>query len=275
MGFLKSIARFFATLFGLAEGGTQRATDNLLTSSPDAIRNQFRKTREDSIRDYNEMKNSVADLISIRNERATQLQNMHKKEDELTAKMKGAIDLYKKSQDEALRVKYGQLAEEKTKLEADIDALDLQVKQQEQLIEQYKSKLQDLQKSIESLKNEEAETVADIVSTRKITELNNKLQGLSTDTQTKNLEAIREARAKAKSLADLSGSLSGQQVLKLDQQLLTAGTTSKHLDEFDQAVNLNKLLGSTDEPKKPLPSFDYQLETTTDSKVQQLDSLFK
>ena len=53
MGLFSSFSRLVATMFGMAEGGTQRATDKLLTSSPDAIRNQFRKTREDWVRDYN------------------------------------------------------------------------------------------------------------------------------------------------------------------------------------------------------------------------------
>jgi len=278
MGFFSAIARFFKTLFGLAEGGTQRATDNLLTSSPDAIRNQFRKTREDSIRDYNQMKDSVADLLSIRDERANQLTKLHKQADDLAAKMAGAIQLYKQTNDETLRTKYSQLADQKTKLESDMDALDLQVHQQEELINQYKTKLQELQTNIEGLKNEEAETVADIVSNRKMTELNAKLQGLSTDTQTKNLDAIREARQKAKSMASLSNSLSGQQVVKLDQQLLDAGSTSKHFDEFDKAVNLDKLMApAPTKPLSPAPAtIDVETKVLSDSReVKQLDKLFQ
>ncbi len=272
MGFFSAIARLFRTVFGLAEGGTQRATDSLLTSSPDAIRNQFRKTQEDSIRDYNEMKSAVAELLTIRNSRAHDIEVMHKESDLLQSKMNGAIELYKKTQDEALRAKYGELAEKRTALETKIDEFEVEVTKQKSLIEQYKSKLGKLQSSIEDLKREEAETVADIISSRKINELNSKLQGLSTDTQTKNLEAIRQARLTAKAQAQLSGDLSGDKVEVLDAKLLTAGATSKHLDAFDNAVKLDKLLP----PAKVFDTIDAELTPSKDSKdIKQLEELFK
>lgn len=242
MGLFESFLRFIRTVLGLAQGSTERATDNLLTSSPDAIRSQFRKTREDMVHDYNAMTESIADLMTIKNQRTSQLSVMHKQVDELAAKMTGAINLYKQNKDESMRVKYAQLSEQKTALESNMDALDTQIKQQESLISQYRGKVVDLEASINNLKNEEAETVADIVSTRRITEINQRLQGLAIDTQSKNLEAIRDARQKMKSIADLSADLSGKKMIDLDKQLLSEGQSTKNMLEFDQLVGLEKLV---------------------------------
>lgn len=269
MGLFRSFLRFIRTIFGLAEGTTERATDALLTSSADAIRSQFRKTREDWLRDYNQIKDAITELTVIFDQHNAEMQKLSKQSNEIDAKMVGAINLFKKSGDESLRIKYGQLAEEKTQLEARIDDLEKQLDDEHKVIENYKEKLTDLQTSIENLKQEEAATVADIVSSRKINELNAKLQGLTTDTQGKNLEAIREARRKAKATAKLNSELAGDTPDKLEEQLLTAGASSKHLDAFDAAVKLDKMLP---------PVIDVEhLDITDEDKdgVKALDSLFQ
>lgn len=249
MGLFGSIARYLKTLFGLAEGQTERAADSLLTSSPEAIRNQFRKTKEDWVRDYEQMKNAVADLSAIRQGKFQELGELKQTLEQKTASMNGAVELYKKSQDERLREAYARLADEKETLEERSEALHADIENQDKLIQSYKDKLRSLQQSISNLKKEESETVAEIVSSRKIAELNAKLEGLSTDTQAKNLDAIREARKKARALAQLSNDLKQSPQHDLDLQIAQAGKVSKHLDVFDKAVHLDRVFVEPAEAK--------------------------
>jgi hypothetical protein len=51
MSFINSLGRFFASVFGLAQGKTERMADKMVASSADAIRSQFRKTKEDWTKD--------------------------------------------------------------------------------------------------------------------------------------------------------------------------------------------------------------------------------
>lgn len=273
MGFFRSIGRFFATLFGLAQGSTERATDALLTASPDAIRSQFRKTREDWVNDYNQMKDAVAELCKIRQSKSDEVERLQRTADQLSKKMAGAIELFKKNGDEALRESYSRFASEREKLVIREDELVEQITEQEVLIETYKGRLLTLQENIEKLKEEEAATVADIVSSRKINELNDKLKGLSTDTQAKNIDAIREARQKAKAKAKLSTELSGADQFVLDNKLMQAGQASVHLSEFDEAVRVERIFTA----ETPLLEAAPQEKTTVsvDAKEDKLNALFK
>jgi phage shock protein A len=245
--FISSLFRFIGSLFGLCEGATERATDKMLASSADTIRAQFRKTREDWTREYSEMRNAVAQLQTLRDERFKELTEHQKQYAEISQKMDGAITLYRQSKDETCRTRYAALAEQRDQVSGEISAIQNSLTEQDVALEQYKEKLRTFQDRIEALKKEEAETVADIVSSRKINELNNKLAGLSTDTQTKNLEAIREARSLAVSTAKLSATLSSTGTEDIDKKLLSAGATSKHMSEFEALTALDRIVTVVEE----------------------------
>lgn len=236
MSFFDSLGRFFSSIFGLAQGKTERATDKLVTSSADAIRSQFRKTKEDWSKDYQEMREAVAELIRIREMKSEEVKKISKESEELQQKMAGAIELYKKNPDERYKTAYAQLAEKSDKNEGRIKELENEIDEQQQAIERYKVRLIELQNQIDSLNKEEAETVADIISSQKIKELNDRLTGLSVDSSSKNLEAIRNARQKSKAVAKLSTELTGAEKVDLDKELQAAGSRSKHLSAFDDAI---------------------------------------
>lgn len=227
MGLFDSLGRFFSSAFGLAEGKTQRMTDKMVTANADSIRSQFRKTKEDWSKDYQEMREAIAELIRIREMKAEEVKKIAKESEELQQKMSGAIELYKKTPDERYKSAYAQLADKSEKNEQRIKELEAEIDEQHQAIERYKVRLLELQAQIESLNKEEAETVADIISSQKIRELNDRLSGLSVDSSSKNLEAIRNARQKSKAVAKLSTELTGVEKTDLDKELQLAGSRSK------------------------------------------------
>lgn len=240
MSFFKSLFRFVGTMFGLGAGATERATDKLLTASPEAIKSQFRNSRESLARNYAEIRDAVAQLLVIRESKSREIQSLQASSLKLDAMMRGSIAEYQKNQDERLRIAYANLAEDKEKTDQRVEVLEREVADQDKMIESYKLRLVDLQHSIEDLKKEEAETVADIISSRAINDLNDKLSGLSLDTQAKNLEAIREARNKARSVARLSTELSGADKKEFEAKVVAAGRAAKHAAAFDEAVGVKQ-----------------------------------
>ncbi len=252
MSFFDSLGRFFSSVFGLAEGKTQRMTDKIVTSSADAIRSQFRKTKEDWSKDYQEMREAVAELIRIREMKSEEVKKITKESEELQQKMAGAIELYKKTPDERYKAAYAQLADKSDKNELRVKELEAEIDEQHQAIERFKVRLLELQSQIDSLNKEEAETVADIISSQKIKELNDRLSGLSVDSSSKNLEAIRNTRQKSKAVAKLSTELTGLEKTDLDKELQLAGSRSKHLSAFDNAVTDGKVMIKND-PFASLP----------------------
>ena len=280
MSVVSSFMRLVATLFGQAEGTTERATDKLLVSSPEAIRNQYRKTREDWAKDYNDMKSSIAQLIQIKDDKLQEIKKLQGLIEELDLKMNGAINLYKQTQDERLKEEYGKLAYTKEEAFSKIESITNEVNEQEKVIATFKNRLTALQTDIENLKKEEAETIADIVSSKKVNELNSKLQGLSRNYQTKNLDAIRDARKQLKSEAKLSSELSGFEKSEMDQKLIASGKVSKHFDAFDKAVTFDKMFITPEKPKelladiKPNISEAIVIEESNHKEVSKLDALF-
>lgn len=255
MGLFKSIFRFIKSCFGLAQGGTERLTDAMLTSSPDAIRNQFRKTREDKIKTYNELHSAVADLCAIRNQKSDEIENLELKVKQLETSMNGTIVDFKRTQDEKFRELYSELSIEKEKAESRSDELSVEIEKQSFEIERYSENLKNLKSEIDGLQQEEAETVADIVSNQKMQELNARLSGLSLDSQSKNIQAIREARLKSKATAQLSSEISGANKDALRKKVLASGKNASHLKSFDQAVALDKVFVETSKLEKlPEPS---------------------
>jgi phage shock protein A len=286
MGFFRSIFRFFGALFGIAEGATQRGTDAMLTANADTIRAQFRKSREDAIQNFNSMKDAVAQLMSIREDKAKQLWVLNKTSQELELKKNGAVEQFKKTQNPALKAAWAKFTEEQKNIEERIDQLEVDIAEQDKQITLYQSKLHELKTQIEKLKTEEAETVAEIVSDRQMEELNSKLSGLSTSTETKNLEAIREARKQIKAKAKLSNQLSGSDVLVAETALIEAGVAAQHGDAFDQLVRLdtvfalleptsNKEVRTTDNLHTLLDTIDAEDKKKKETKtVDPVDSLF-
>lgn len=268
MGFLRSLYRLIASAFGLAQGSTERASDQLLIANAETIRSQFRKTREDWIKDHSEMRSAVADLCSIRDGKQAEHKKLLESVSNFEQMMAGAIEQFQRTKNEQLRVAYTKFASEKEQAELRATELLAEIVSQTEVIESHKARLQTLAKDIENLKTEEAATVADITSARKIQELNDRLGNLSTDTQGKNLEAIREARAKAVSVAKLSNELKHNDTTTLEKTVLLAGQQIKHSSAFDQALNLAAF-----EAPKQLETQNVQPQVKT-SVPDPLDALF-
>lgn len=237
MGFFKSMFRFVSSLFGLAQGQTERMTDAMVSATPDAIRAQFRKTRDDWTKDYHDMRDALSELIRIREARSAEIDKLENDLRAAVDKMAGAITLYKQTPDERFREAYGQNAAKKAELDQRKQDLMTQLDLQNKTIDAYKGRLIDLHKQIEALSKEEAETIADIVSADKLRELNDRLAGLALDTQSKNLQAIREHRQKSNATSKLSTELSGNEEAEIDRKLRTAGTGSKFMSDFDSAIS--------------------------------------
>lgn len=263
MGFVSSLLRLIKSIFGLAEGGTDRATKNLITASPDMIRNQFQKTRNDWIKDYEEMKEAIAELKVIANQKVDEVTELEKKQSKYNQLMIGAIEQFKKTQDENLKTKYAQYAEMKEAVDKEILETKALIVSQEKLIDSYTLKLNELKINIDNLRQEEAKTIAEITSSRKIQSINNKLQGLTTDTQSRNLDAIREEAKKAKAISQISSKISGDDDNEQEKILLTSAKSSKFLDEFNKATAFDAIF--VEEPKQI---------SSVSSSGDKIDSLF-
>ncbi|HPO49663.1 MAG TPA: PspA/IM30 family protein [Spirochaetota bacterium] len=224
MGFFGAIGRFFARLFGIGEGALNNASDKMLTANEATIRAQFRKVRDQLIQNHSAVRNAVANLMAINEEKKQEISELTKKIQELETKKLGAVRRFKETND----VKYQDLFKEfsvqlqnaQEKLAQNNEFVGANTEN----IEKYKSQLIVLQNKIDELKSQENEAVADITSSRQVTKLNELLAGLSTDVNMQGIESINEARKKSIANAKLSTELSGTTKSEIDNELLAAGS---------------------------------------------------
>lgn len=244
MGLFSAIGRFFARLFGLGEGALNNASDKMLTANEQTIRAQFRTVRDKMIANHSTVRNAVANLMAINEDKKNEIEDLTKKLQELETKKLGAVRKFKETND----VKYQELFKEFSiqvqRAQEKLDQNKQFVETNSENIEKYKRQLVILQNKIEELKTQEDQAVADITSSRQITKLNEMLAGLSTDVDMQGIEAIDQARKKSLSNAKLSTELSQTNKSSVDEELLAAGSNiddefAKMLKAEEEKMNLN------------------------------------
>ena len=224
MGFFSAIGRFFSRLFGLGEGALNNASDKILTANEATIRAQFRKVRDQLVQNHSTVRNAVANLMAINEEKKQEIESLNKMIKELETKKIGAVRKFKETNDIKYQDVFKEYSSQLLKAQEKLESNKGFVATNTENIEKYKRQLLVLQNRIEELKSQENQAVADITSSRQVTKLNEMLSGLSTDVNMQGLEAIEEARKKSIANAKLSTELSGTSKKEIDDELLAAGS---------------------------------------------------
>lgn len=238
MGLFSSFVRFLKTLFGIVEGRTHMASDALLTSSVENIKAQFRKAQVEIGENYSKLKDAIKSLIVVTENKKLELTASKERCIKLQIQMDACVQKAKDSSDPNLRSLYAKFSTEKKNEEAKLQPLANEIEVLQKQIDGYVSKLKEMETKIQKLKREESETVADIVSSKTITEVNSRLSSISTDETSKNLELVREARIHAKSEMKLLDHLVGQE--EQEDNLMKELEASDSLSEFDSLVQASK-----------------------------------
>lgn len=232
MGILKSVYRYITTLGGLIEGSIDRNSDNLL-SSPSGIKATYQQTREQWTKQYAEIRAAVAQLMAVLEQKKKLVDSLSQEAGDVKTKLKGAVDQYKKTSDVKYQKAFGDLFQRDKQIAAQQERLNDEINDLHSKVEDYKAKLNDMQSRIHDLKKQEAEAIADIVSSRQVIKLNDRLNNLSSELDDRNLQAIQDRREGLKAEAKLSGELAQVEAEpNLEAELLSAGLQSEAADVF-------------------------------------------
>ena len=232
MGILKSIYRYITTLGGLIEGNIERKSDDLL-SSASGIKATYQQTREKWTKQYAEIREAIAQLMMVLEQKRKAVKSISEEASSIKIKMKGAVEQYKKTNEPKYQEAFTELFSRDKQLLEKQKLLNSEIGELHNKVENYKEKLNDMQVRIKGLKSQEAEAIADIVSSKQIISLNDRLSDLSTDLDDQNLRAIENRRESLKAQAKLSGELATvEEIDNLDKELLTVGNQSEAEDVF-------------------------------------------
>lgn len=256
MGLFNSLSRFFSNLFGLASGALEEASDSMISSSPGAIKAQFRRTKEEWLKQYNEMRDAVSQLMVIREQKKNEMGHLQVEEDDLVAKMDGALNEAEKTpENQQHQTAYERFFNRKSEIDKRQEQLENEIANAENQLLEFKTRLTDLQAEIKKLDQEEAETIADLISSQKIIELNDRINNISTDNITQSLQAIREKRAKLKAKASLSSELSKTDVGTIDDSYKKSGQKTSASEAFANALQ-NRKKQTEDTPEESENNLD-------------------
>ncbi|KKK86303.1 hypothetical protein LCGC14_2764580, partial [marine sediment metagenome] len=132
---------------------------------------------------------------------------------------------------------FGSTLEEK---EARIAELEDDIAGYGDRIKSHKIQLQSLQRDIDKIKDEAADTVADMITAKEEKQLNDVLSGISEDGTGAELERMREQRNQAKAEAKVASELAGTDSKRLEAEYESFAAANQANDEFDDLLGLDE-----------------------------------
>jgi chromosome segregation ATPase len=199
---------YFGKLWAMIRGLFIRAGDELVSSSPEAIRSTYAAAINDA-----------------------------KKEAELQRKLEGALAAAEADPANASHREAGarylgrmkEIVEKKAALATDLEG-------QRGKVEEYKTKLRSFTTEIERLKREQGEMVAEFVSNQQVLQLEDRLRGLADTAVDESIVAIRDKvaslRAQAKIASEMRTAGSGAQ----DETYERIGAEKEAAARFDELL---------------------------------------
>lgn len=132
---------------------------------------------------------------------------------------------------------FGSTIEEK---DARIAELEGDIRGYADRIKTHKIQLQSLSRDIDKIKDEAADTVADMITATEEKQLNDVLSGISEDGTGAELERMRELRNQAKAEARVASELAGTDSKRLEAEYENFAAANQANDEFDDLLGLDE-----------------------------------
>jgi phage shock protein A len=230
MGFL---GKLWARIRGLFIG----AGDDIVSSSPEAIRATYASAIDDAKRRYREMEKAVAMLAVQREKTELSLKDLAKEDEELHRRLEGALAAAESEPDNSAHREAGarylsrikEIGEKQAKF---TEELETQAKK----VEDYKTKLRSFSAEIDRLKREQGEMVAEFVSTQQILALEDRLRGLGESAVDESLVAIRDKVSGMRARAQIAAEMRGATLESHDQAYERIGAEKEAKARFDELL---------------------------------------
>ncbi len=253
----RAMMRLIRSIGYLLTGKVDKQTDKL-QRDPTVIKANFARIVQEKKSSIQEYMGAVAQLVA-QEEKKTQmvkrlsdelkrLRNLQAgaggkaKERAADLKAQGKDIAVIKSDAQILQAKaafgdFGSTIEEK---EARIAELEGDIRGYSDRIKTHKVQLQSLQRDIGKIKDEAADTVADMITSTEEKQLNDVLSGISEDGTGAELEKMRELRNQAKAEARVASELAGTDSKRLEAEYESFAASHQANDEFDDLLGLDE-----------------------------------
>lgn len=242
IGFWRALGRLI-TFYRLRKSlGLVRAADAQFTGSAQGISDAVDITREQWISQFNSLRNAVAQVENVLEEKRQQLEDANTKEKKLLEMREGALasaernrgkneDQFKKDQ-----AAFERYQVEINSLEQRQATLEKQIAETEQSVKKHMLRLTEFQARIQALPEEKAQLISDFVSNKALMELNDRLMGMQSSLETGPLDAVRKANRELSAQARISEKLAGTDSRLQDEEYAQAGRQSTSESTFEKML---------------------------------------
>ncbi len=224
---------FFNRLANIWRGFLSLWVSNIETRNPEAV---YEAAIEERVRKHRELKKAVSGIVYLRNKTSKELEEAQKELKSVNAQIPIAVQ---DGEDDVALV----LIQKKDQLNAKVESLSADLEKIAAQAEEAKSGLISFQAEIEKLKREKEEMLAKKASAEARIEIQETLDGLSTDADIKALDNVREHIEKIQAEADIGTEL-GEENLDAKLARIKAKTASAsaqaQLDEMKRQMNAQK-----------------------------------
>lgn len=241
--FFAAIARFFNFILLRRSEEIRRAADEQFTGSVTGIRAAFAIERDSLAKDFRELQEAVAGVLNVVEQRKAQLQDLNEEEKQLQTRLEGTLVAAEaaqaKSDEHALaeaKAAYERYKARLTEIDALQERLTGQVGELEASMEKHMLRLTELKARLEKLPQQEAEAVADFVSSREIIELNNRLMNAQDSLREGPVATVIERVREMSSQARITEKLVGTDAKLQDEQYKRIGEAARAGEDFDAVL---------------------------------------
>jgi phage shock protein A len=228
---------FFAKLVALVRGFFIRAGDDLVSQSPEAIRSTYAAAIQEAKQRYKDMEEAVALLARERERTAESLKELDREEQELQKMLEGALSAAEAEPNNPAHREAGTRYQMRIQeIDGKQAALTQELDAQSKKVEEYKTRLRSFMSEIEQLKREQGEMVAELMSSRQVLMLEDRLKGLAETAVDESIVAIREKVANLKAQAKIASEMSAATAGTQDRTYERIGDTTLAANRFDELL---------------------------------------
>ena len=222
---------FFDRISNIWKGFLSLWVSNIETRNPEAV---YESAIDERVKRHKELKKAVSGIVYLRNKLSAELEDREKQLREVMQQLPVAVE---EGEDEVAMV----LIARKDELTAEIENLSVELTKVSGQAEEAKRGLVSFQAEIEKLKREKEKMLAKKANAEARIEIQETLDGLSTDADVKALDNVREHISKLQAEADIGSEIKGD---SLDAKLAKIKGRAQNASARTQLAEMKRQMES-------------------------------
>lgn len=247
VGILTAIWRYFTFYRWRKAQKILRAADNQFTGSVSGIEDAYDIARDKMVAEFNSLRDAVAQVENILEDRRIRLENLNKKEEMLLRQREGSLALAEKAKGtndvaelDKHKAAFERYQKDIEETEARQTELEKSIQENSEHLRRHMLRLTEMQAEVEKLPEEKAEQIAAFISNNAIIELNDRMLNIQSSLDKGPIDAVRKVNRELSAKARITEKLAGTDVRLQDKEYESAGRRSVSETTFDQMLAARK-----------------------------------